>query len=480
MKNFKTTYWILPLLAANLSMGPEMIRGWESASLSSTGKCDPIAEINRKGSFSKDTRLLTASCDFSSKTQIVVGSGKDQEKHSVTGRLTVERIEEVVEVKRGRAFDIDSVNKNSDANTERVEKVERVTYRATLNFSSDAGIEIDPVVQNYSSDQKGMIVSQMQSSFANGIAKMQKQAKQEVADQKAEQKLEAEIKACVKSDDGSKGGKVNSLAEKMECHKDQLIGLTGKEAESYYNKNMKTPLESLVFRGNAEDREEAQAILESMNKGYVPSIVKNSVSALTKSVSYQNKIAELATQVQLASQGPQDENSKRAKSVAQMQIQGLKSQMLSDFRAETANNSSFGLGRLGVYGSTSDVSRYQQLLDNNMKLAFLTPDKFFELQSSGAQTGASQYEIDPTGRLQRGGANMPIAGLPNVNNPQQAPYGPRQMGPQGYGPQSMGQRQVMPQQYGQRPMMGPQQSPMMYNNNGYVPSPVMRTGGVRY
>lgn len=482
MKNLKKTYWILPLLAANLSMGPEMIRGWDALSLSSKAACDPAGDILRKGQMlaPADRKLITATCEFDSKTQITVGYGKDQEKFSVTGNLTVERVEEVVEIKKGRAFDMNKVSSTADDSGPKVEKVERVSYRAVLVLNSDSGVTIEPIVKTYAAGQEGRIASEMQAAFAKGIADMQNVAKKEANEKRAQETLEAEVKACIKSDDGSKTGKVNTLAEKMTCHKNELITLTGKEAVAYYDKNMKTVLESMVFRGNAEERGEAQAVLDSLNKGYVPSGVKNSISALNKSVAYQAKISDLAAQSQLAEQM----KDKEGKADAQRKIQGLKSQMLSDMQAEMRADSiidnAFPLGRTGVYGGNADTNRYMKLLDNNMRLAFLTPNKFFDLQDPGSQTGPSQYDLDLNGRLQRGDS-MAISGLPNVQpggprSPLTQPgyqpqYGPRQMRTGPYGPQSMPPQQygaAMPQQY--NPRMMPQ------SQGGYVPQPIFRTG----
>ncbi len=484
MKNFKTTYFVLPLLAANLSMSPDTIRGWESFSLSSrsiaaaAGGCNPVGDINRLGqaevNAGKNPTKLTATCALDSKTRVVI----DGEKHEVVGHLEVTWVQDTVQVKSGGAkFDSRGSNANAAKAETKIESVSQVKYVATLTVSA-GDVSIIIPTKEFSVNEEGSIYASMDAQFKSGIAKLQKQVKEEEDKKKAEAQLALEVKECLKSEDG----KELSLAGAINCHKKTLITLSGKDAEAYYNKNMKQNLQSMVFSGTEQERGEAQAILEKLNKGYLPASVKGSVSSLTKSAGYNNAISKLALQVQLAKQA----NDRTAAIEAQTQLQGLKSQMQQDLGREIFNSSLTSPMQIGGYNQqglgASDARYYQSMLNRNLELAFKTPDDLLRSQSPGAQTGERTYDLDNSGRLNRG-PSMPISGLPNVNGPQQnalnrpgyANYGPRQMMPQqGYNPMAQGQGYQQPY-YGPRQMSTP-----MYNNSGYMPQPVMRTGGLRY
>ena len=102
-----------------------------------------------------------------------------------------------------------------------------------------------------------------------------------------------------------------------------------------------------------------------------------------------------------------------------------------------------------------------------MKLAFLTPDKFFQTMGAGAATGLSATDVDPNNRLMRGNSNMPmnqqgynqqapgqILNRPGAPPPMMANRGPYQNpNPNAYG----GPLQQQPPAYQQQP----------YYQNGY-------------
>lgn len=472
MKNLKTTYWILPLLAANLSMGPEMLRGYQSLSLSSrtpsSEACDIPGRIQRAGQRAQDAKQSTArisvTCDLEAKNQVVI----NKEKVDVSGKLTVTRVEEIVTVKaQGARFNLDGINSGAKEEPKQEARQEaRVYYVATLAMTAgDESLEV--IKREYST--AGEIDAAMKNEFKNGVIKLEKRIKQEEAEKLAEKKRQEQIDKCLVKDDGSKTPNANNLTEKLECHKDKMMGMVGREAESYYNTNMKTALESMVFRGNDGERDTANNLLSSLSLTAPPSI-KGAVSALQKSAGYQSQIEVLANEVQMTDASG-DINGKR---LAQIKLQGLRSQMKTDLQRDAMNYSqTMGL-QLGIYNQSSrgsaDVSRYMQLLNNNMELAFKTPSKFFDTMSTGNQTGSPGYDLDGSGRLQRGGSSMNMSGIPNTNqqNPGYAQMPPRQMSPM-----SMNGG---PSQYN-RPGMGPQQmQPMSMQPQRYVPNPVMSTG----
>lgn len=483
MKTLKTTYWILPLLALNLTLGVSSYAartdGRDNHSKKGAG-CDIEAQMNAFKARNKGAAILSGSCDFTSADKLSVG----KDKYPVTGTLKVVRRQ--IEVKAEEADDgVDLLGRKKDVSILRKDNAsdKRFVFEATLTFASDADVSVDTVRKTFMAEDINSvneIVSKMKGEFSESMKQMQKDINDNIAKEKREKLIADGHEKCMNDE----AGKAYKTDEKMNCHKDRLASLDGKDAVNYYNKNLKQQLESLVFRGDGADRDEAVAILEGLSE--VASI-KKSVTSLQKSVTYQSQIENLALRVQAAGNNTQEKRN------AQQALLGLKQQMQQD-RDMSAGPQPYARGgqmsmRLDTTSLGSlDAQRYSGLLENNMKLAFLTPDKFFQTMGAGSATGQPATEVDPNNRMARGNSNMPM----NQQGVNQMPGGQAQgqiMNRPGMPPTQMMQRPPNGNMYaGQQPGMQqyqPQQQPFYqngYSQPGYAPQstqglrPVFRPG----
>lgn len=452
MKNLKTSYLVLPFLAANFLMGPQSFGALtDGKSASSKGSCDLASKFDRLGDAAlnsgRSTESLIATCDLS------IGATVDGKK--VTGKLVVERREEMVAPERAKAkFDRNGSNKTlskEELNKEvkKEDYVARVSYVATLSFESDSEFNADPVTDRYSKDGLESILPDMKKAFASGVADMQSRHKQELADRKAEEKKKRLADACMVEDDGSRDGKAYDLKGQMECHKGKLVGLSSKDAQAYYSKNMKKTLESMVFSGEASDREEAKGILEGLSSN---SVVGLSAKALSTAATRQDQVETIARKILVAG------NNSVAKGNAQRELLGLRSQVESEDMMLNMY-SSFGNGRNSQSSSVQDAHYYNSLLTSNMKLAFMGQSSL-DRQTS-MRNGNMSYDIDPSGRLSGGNQNMAMAGQQMPFNQQQSQF--NRSGVQQYQPQGQYMQQGgRPYQYAGQNQFSGQMAPQQY------------------
>lgn len=473
MKNLKSTYFVLPLLAANLISPPSFAKLTDGSG--SKGGCNIESQM---GLAASRGQAIKAVCDFKSDTKITVG----RDKVSLNGSLVVEQRKEKISPKANvEKFELFGEGSNGsgnklgpDAKAEaKQEPQEQTVYVATLTFSSDGDVAADPVTRTFTRadiSNAAEIVNIMKSEYTKSIARVQKDVKDQEAKEKRQALIEEGEKNCVNDSDG----KIYKADEKMRCQVSKVSDMSSKDARSYYNSKMKTNLESLVFRGDNEDRETAQGILESLSD---VAALKTSANALKRSIYYQDKIEMIAGKIQMAGDNATE------KGAAQLELTGLKLQMKSDREMMPTVSSMSVIGQGGRYNidsmqAANDAQRYQSLLDNNMKMAFMTPEKFFQTMQNGSTTGIPSTNVDPMNRL---GPN----GNPMMNNQfPQRQQGPMPMVRQGVPMQN--QYAMQGQRPYQMPGQAPYQQPYQYQyqqpqpSYQYVPSsisqqPVIRT-----
>lgn len=458
MKNINSIYWVLPLLAVNIYTAPNLTYAGPSrdpAAFTDGSRDSSSTSCNLDRQLARGGNNVSATCALTSNTKIV---NSDKEQVYVTGNLTVTRRTITVAAEQAAEYDF-AGRKKETAPKEGPQQ--KVIFEATLTFDGE-GVDSEPITREFPAERLSSakeIYNEMVSEYKKGLTRIQRDIKDLAAKEKRQQLLAEGHEKCLNASP-DEGGKAYEVSEQIDCHVKRLGSKTGSDAVSYYNANLKQSLESLVFRGDAAEREQAAGILDSIQKTAGNSSVKKSASVLKKSVVYQNQIEALAMRVQAAGDNRQE------LAAAQTALQGLQMQMKNDLGRDAAM-SQFAMMRSGnnlsSMQSMSDSNRYMSLINNNLKLAFMSPDRLFQLQGSGSNTGIPSYNTDPMNR-------MPV----DRNMMMARPGQPQQPLPPGVQP--------MPQQMqAQRPMGAggppPYMMPGGYTSQSYsAQRPVLRPG----
>ncbi len=225
-------------------------------------------------------------------------------------------------------------------------------------------------------------------------------AKQKEAEkaQKEKEKLEADIAKCIKDSDG----KALSTSARMQCKADRIDSLEGKELAGEFG-SLRSMLRQTLESGNAEDREAALAISESLaGNSSLTSSQRRTAHILHRSGFYSNQILSISEQL---AKTPENSPSRM---FHMQRLAGLQQRMAYEFNGLQQQETMRAMGT-GKSDALDEVTFWQGSLMTSLSTAMTSPQSLMDSRGYFGRDRLSM-DLDQYRRTQRG-----IPGDPLVN-----------------------------------------------------------------
>lgn len=330
-----------------------------------------------------------------------------------------------IEIKTGKAIDTKATDKaKAECRAENVRKEKKYTEdvrdaEQPNRGKSEEVFEIE--ITSTSTTAENPADSRVRDSFtasrnsnARDIAKLIREkadgqykkvaAKQKEADKKEKEKtkLAEDVANCLKEEDG----KARSTSSRMKCKEERLEGLEGKEAAAEFN-SLRSMLRQTLESGNAEDRETAMAISESLaGNSSLTRSQRQTAQVLNRSGYYNNQILAISEQLAKAPANSQ------ARMFHLQRLQRIQQQMAYEFNTLQQQAAAESM-RTGQGDALDEVGFWQGSLMTSLSTAMSNPQS---LMDSNGYYGRQRLnvDLDINGRTLRG-----IPGDPLVNTQSQ-------------------------------------------------------------